>query len=365
MNFDYAKLLESLNDRKFGTSDYQKILFEDAKFRSSFESYDKNIRNDFSKSKQYLDLKESDTVKYVIGAMLPVAQNYTQQIVSDRNRVQNVLEQLNQNIYKGSELTFRPQGSVPNNTHIKRNSDVDLLTILTHFWTLQPGIPNNSPFQGEPVDELLVLRNNCINQIAKMMPDVNIDDSGSKSVKLSKGSLVVKVDVVPANWYDTVNYQDTQNEVYRGVMVLDKYKKERTINFPFMFNYHLTQKDGGTAGVFKQAIRLLKNIKVDAEKTLDRDIKFSSYGITSLLYDLDNHDYYIGFSPLTLVDVILKQITRYTEQNKFNTLTDPLGEKLNPSSNTIEGLRILQGAVQSLKSEIEKEVDLGKEIKIA
>ena len=47
-------------------------------------------------------------------------------------------------------------------------------------------------------------------------------------------------------------------------------------------------------------------------------------------------------------------------------LTDPLGESLNPNGNTVEGLRELQSAMQSLKITLENEVGgLSRQIKIA
>ena len=95
-------------------------------------------------------------------------------------------------------------------------------------------------------------------------------------------------------------------------------------------------------------------------------IKFSSYGIASLLYDLSDNCYHIGYSPLMLVDVVYKQICRYVSDNALQELTDPLGESLNPNGHTVEGLRELQSAMQSLKKTLENEVGgLSRQIKIA
>ena len=124
MLFDYDKILNDLTERKFNTSDYKRILNEDKLIRDNYSVQDSK---DFGNSKQYLDLRESSAVKYVIGAMLPVAKNYTQQIISNRNSIENTLRQMNNGIYRDANLDFDYQGSVTNNTHIRRNSDVDLL----------------------------------------------------------------------------------------------------------------------------------------------------------------------------------------------------------------------------------------------
>lgn len=363
MQFNYDKILNDLTERRFNTSNYRMILNEDKKIRDSF-SY--SIIRDFANSRQYLDLQESSAVKYVIGAMLPVAQNYTEQIISSRNSIENTLKQMNRNEYRDAELEFEYQGSVSNNTHIRRNSDADLLVICNYFISLEAGLPCPNPYQGKPEEDLLTLRRNCIKKLGGMTPRLNINDSGAKSVKVSGGHLVVSVDVVPANWFETKESYNSHAKEDRGIRVLDKNKMERITNYPFEFNTLLAKKDGNTAGVFKRAIRLLKNIKVDAEKVTGRDIKFSSYGIASLLYDLPDIEYHIGFSPLMLVDVIYKQICRYTSNNKLRELTDPLGEELNEKSHTVEGLRVLQSAIQGLKSTLEEDVNgLAKEIRIA
>ena len=95
-------------------------------------------------------------------------------------------------------------------------------------------------------------------------------------------------------------------------------------------------------------------------------IRFSSYGIASLLYDLSDNCYHIGYSPLMLVDVVYKQICRYVNENALQELTDPVGVSLNHSGNTVEGLRELQSAMYSLKKTLENEVGgLSRQIKIA
>ena len=167
--------------------------------------------------------------------------------------------------------------------------------------------------------------------------------------KVSGGHLVVSVDVVPANWYETKESYITKSKNDKGIMVLDKKKMQRIANYPFKFNELLKEKDGKTAGVFKQAIRLLKNVKVDAANSMGSKIKFSSYGIASLLYDLSDNCYHIGYSPLMLVDVVYKQICRYVSENALQELTDPLGESLNPSGNTVEGLRECSRSCKVLK----------------
>ena len=115
MNFDYDEMLKELDYRKFGsTNDYQ--ILNEARALSVYTA----AYEDFNKSIQYKWLKESTEIKYIVGAMLPVANNYTQQIISCRNSVEHVLTQMNSNVYSNAHLEFEYQGSVSNNTHIRK-----------------------------------------------------------------------------------------------------------------------------------------------------------------------------------------------------------------------------------------------------
>ena len=355
MNFNYDELLREMDLRKFGSE--QRILLEEDELRHNAVAYE-----NFNKARQYKWLKESSLVKYIVGAMLPVSPNYTQQIISCRNSVENVLAQMNNNIYRNAPLEFAYQGSVSNNTHIRHNSDVDLLTIIGLYETLEhPQIPK-CPYKGIPEDDLAKLRNDCINQVGKVMSNVIIDDSGSKSIALTGGSLIVKVDVVPANWFNSNKYVETNDPTYRGIQIYNNKTNERILNYPFWFNELLRKKDSLTAGVFKRAIRLLKNIKTDAEIKYGAKISFSSYAISSLLYTVPDKEYYIGESPLTLLKIINKALAYYAQAENFDRLLDPLGKKL-IGSDSIAGVRKLQSVTSLILADIGE--DIHKVIKVA
>lgn len=312
MNFNYDELLLEMDKRKFGTNNMQRILNEEYKLKRFATAYES-----FNKARQYQFLQESSVVKYIIGAMLPVSQNYTQQIISCRDSVENVLKQMNENIYRSANLEFKYQGSVSNNTHIRRNSDVDLLAITGNFVTLEYPQNPQYPYLGDPIEDLKLLRQNCVNQIKKVMPNVKVDNSGAKSIALTGGPLVVKVDVVPANWFESNKYSETKKPIYKGVQVYNKKQNERILNYPFWFNELLKQKDASTGGVFKCAVRLLKNIKADAERIGNEKISFSSYGISSLLFSVHNIKYQIGESPLTLLKVVNETLSYYAQIENY------------------------------------------------
>ncbi|MCH5159312.1 MAG: hypothetical protein J1F66_00495 [Clostridiales bacterium] len=355
MNFDYDKLLKEMDFRKFGSA--QRILLEEQELRHNAAAYES-----FNQARQYQWVQESSLIRYIVGGMLPVAQNYTQQIISCRKSVENVLKQMNDNIYYSAPLEFKYQGSVSNNTHIRHNSDVDLLTIIGLYETLEHPQRPQYPYKGVPENDLAELRNNCVGQIKKVMSSVHVDNSGAKSIALSGGSLIVKVDVVPANWFNSNRYAETNNAIYRGIQIYNKRNNERILNYPFWFNDLLKNKDSFTGGVFKRAIRLLKTIKTDAERELGAKINFSSYAISSLLYTIPTNKYWIGESPLTLLKVINETLEFYGHEKNFSKLLDPLGDQLS-SSESIEGVRQLQSVTSMMLGDIGD--DINRVIKIA
>lgn len=355
MNFNYDRLLKEMDFRKFGSA--QRILLEEKEIRHNAAAYES-----FNQARQYQWLQESSVIKYIVGGMLPVAQNYTQQIISCRNSVENVLKLMNDNIYYAAPLEFEYQGSVSNNTHIKHNSDVDLLAIIGLYETLEYPQRPQYPYKGVPENDLAELRKNCIDQIEKVMPSVQIDENGAKSIALSGSSLIVKVDVVPANWFNSNKYVETNDLTYRGIQIYNKRNNERILNYPFWFNDLLKKKDSFTGGVFKRAIRLLKTIKIDTERELGVKINFSSYAISSLLYSVPTSKYMIGESPLTLLKVINEALAFYGRIENFNKLLDPLDNQLS-SSESIEGVRKLQSITSMILADIGE--DIHRVIKIA
>ncbi len=61
--------------------------------------------------------------------------------------------------------------------------------------------------------------------------------------------------------------------------------KHKVTNFPFLHMYHIQKKDTDTMGGAKKAIRLLKTLKADSEKS--DSITLNSYDIASLVWHMD------------------------------------------------------------------------------
>lgn len=318
---DYSKRLNSLKKRRNGEDTVKKSIA--GKYEILTETYE--------------HLTETPLIKYVIGAMLPVDAEYTTNTYAEAERVLKHLENLKQ---KGFNIEFRYQGSVTTNTHIKRHSDIDILTLHLGFITLEQPQKAKSPYKGNPIQELCNLRQESLDILKKAFPMVDIDNNGSKSICLKGGSLKRKVDVVPSNWYDTVLYSQTKHEYHRGVMVLDYKEKKRVGNTPFYHNKLLEDKDIATNKNYKKVVRLLKTIKADA----DLKINLSSYDIASIIYHMKNNDLLIGTSPLKLLHNSLKYLKFVSDNHVYrNSLLVPDESRsiFEPNRATNDDLRLL------------------------
>ncbi|MEQ9467921.1 MAG: hypothetical protein RLN88_10955 [Ekhidna sp.] len=275
---DYKKRIENLKARR------QDII---TKAFSVTEGFNKNLYG--------------DTITYVLESMQPIAKEYTNNTYKACEKVQGhislgLLE-------KGVEVEYRYQGSVPNNIHIKNYSDIDLLVIHQGFVTMQPPLPVPYPYKGDPIEDLKNMRKHIYKILDTVYSAATIDDTGSKALNISGGSLNRSIDIISSNWYDTVKYSETKDEDYRGVKILDWDKKnnsaQRILNYPFMHIYWINYKDGKVNGNAKKLIRFLKTLKADA----DDKIKVSSYDIASLVYRMDDSSLLVSESrTLQLLD---------------------------------------------------------------
>jgi len=179
----------------------------------------------------YRHIAQSESVRYVIGAMQPIDPEYTRNTYVQGERVE---KQLAGNLAEKCE--YRYQGSVTNDTHIRAKSDLDLLAIVYKFYSLEPPQTPSSPYQGDPVQDLIDLRNDVVKCLTKAFPEASVDTSSSKCITLSGGSLTRKIDVVPSNWYNTMDYSKHKTEMYRGVQILNAKERTRIENTPFLHN---------------------------------------------------------------------------------------------------------------------------------
>lgn len=304
----------------------------------------------------YQKRTSSSALTYAFGAMDEVDSKYTEISISESSRI---ISQLKSGLSSRNIPTeFRLQGSLPLNVHIRRASDVDILTLATDFFIYDSsGILGNSytPSDRNRTDVILKIRNNCVSILDSAFYTADVDDSKAKCITVTGGSLKRDVDVVPALWYNSAQYQNTNTEKDRGVFVYDKNNKEFLDNYPFLVQNKINQKDQESYGGCKKAIRLLKNLKNDA----DNEIEFSSYDIMSVVYSMSSNDLYVPrfFDGLLLIR--LRDHLRYLSTNTahFKTLktVDQTRNIIQKDSDILSFNRLLQ-ELQDLIDSIEDEI---------
>lgn len=332
MSKNYSTRLSELRSRKNDLD----ILQESYGYRGyTLDNYNQFIK---------MASETNDVQNYFIEAMTPVDEIYTKNTYKEAERVKNQLDKI-----KTASLNFEYeyQGSVSNNTHIKAHSDIDVLVIIDKFVTLQhPLVPAN-PYKGNPINDLLELRYTSEKHLISAFPKADVDCSGAKAIGLSGGSLRRKVDVVPSNWYDTVEYDRTKQMHYRGIYVLDKYKKERILNTPFYHNYLLDVKDINTAGNFKRVVRLLKTLKADS----DNDIKLSSYDIVAIAYHMETSKYVTGDKYIRLLKNVysyLNDLASMSSELRNSIDVPDKSRKIFNESGKYIGLILLKDEIEEL-----------------
>jgi hypothetical protein len=308
-------------------------------------------------SESFSDIRISESVKYALESMSPIDPSYTKNTyVASENIRNNLTKGLNN---KGLTVEYRHQGSVETDTHIKLHSDIDILVFTEKYHSMEPPLTPSSPYQGDPLADLKELRQECYNVLNSIYNQM--DNSKAKSIQVFPTNPKRKVDVVPANWVNTQNYQTTSNEKYRGVHIYDKDNHSRQKDFPFMYIANVKAKNALVNGGLSKLVRLLKTLKVDA----DYEINLSSFEITSIVYAMENHSLNKPkYQELLLLNEGSKQLDKViTDKFYRENLMSPNGkEKVFGTSETkIVELKKLKLELDELIEDITEE--LGKQYK--
>lgn len=177
------------------------------------------LRKSFSD--ELATISYSDVLTYIRIAMKGVEPEYTQK---SKDAGERAKEHLSKEL---RDVTFKYQGSVMTDTHIKGYSDIDLLTICDKFY--QPdtyrikqlldnpeqrvkyyqssinkleSVVNTDSYTGDAIEDLKRLRLDS----EKILSNVYsiCDTTKPKAIKIKNLSLNREVDIVIANWFDDI-----------------------------------------------------------------------------------------------------------------------------------------------------------------
>lgn len=298
--------------------------------------------------------ESSSAVKYAVGAMQPIDPVYTENTYREGERVRNQLEK-NLSAYS-IVCDFEYQGSVTNDTHIRAKSDIDLLTLHCSFVSLEPPQKPSTPYRGNPVADLMTLRQASILVLKEKFPEALVDSSGSKSVGIEGGSLRRKIDVVASNWCDTNEYCRTRLKRDRAIHILDSHKRERIRNLPFLHNDRLHNKDQKTIGGYRKAVRLLKSLKYDS----DAGVGISSYDIAAIVYSMTDQSLTVMKSmELILLDACKQHLDFLAGNQRYREslyVPNETRKVFCSEGASLTGLNELRKEVDQLRHDIENDL---------
>ncbi|KHS81644.1 hypothetical protein [Pectobacterium brasiliense] len=294
---NFGERLKKLKDRRQGSAQ----LFALNSGNESLAYF-----SDLRPSEFYENVRESDSIKYVIGAMAPVNPTSTSVSIQEGERVANTLiSMLNTS---GISTEFKLQGSVALDIHIEGHSDVDMLILKKDVILVQrPTLPSTNytaaPDQRDMITQIKEIRLVSEDKLTSRYHQAEVDCSNKKSISISGGSLARKVDIVPGCWFDTHDYQRSGQQYDRIVKIYDKSEHKFIENRPFLHIKKVEDRDYYYAGNLKKIVRLMKNIVADMpDYKKNKARKLSSFDLTSIAYHMDGKLSCSEHLPLLLVE---------------------------------------------------------------
>lgn len=265
-------------------------------------------------------IRHNDMLTYVRLAMKGVDPEYTKRSIAAGEAAKGHLQTI-------ENTRFAYQGSVMTNTHIRANSDIDLLILTNKFYSYDYANINqiaNNPFSSQTyyTNQINLLkeevnRNSYTGSVEDDLRNLRADSerilkgvyntcdtTHAKAIKIRNRGIGRDVDVVVSNYYDDVTSVVNNKGAYRGIQVYDKYTHQRSDpDYPFLSIERINSRGLETVGRIKKMIRFLKNMK--AKST--HDIKLSSFDFNAICYDIPTSNYK-SLIFYQLVPVLYRQI---------------------------------------------------------
>lgn len=207
------------------------------------------------------------------------------------------------------------QGSYPNATNIRGNSDVDLAvqTDSVHYSNLTQEekqrlrLTTGAFRWGEFRDEVATA-------LKTYYGAALVDDSGNKSIKVLPSSGRLPADIVPCVLYR--EYKDL-GLIAEGMTFWTRNTNTQVINYPKIHIKNGSSKNDSTSGHYKPSVRMFKNARENVTSPgVNGGSKYPSYFVECLLYNVPA-TCYSSSRQNTFVDVL----NHLSETSDNNTLS--------------------------------------------
>lgn len=293
-------------------------------------------------NKEFLGVAGSKVLEYVKRSMQGVAKDYTDKSLEAGTNVKNHLKEVL------SAVDYEYQGSVMTNTHIKGNSDIDLLVLCDKFYyadnafvekqfnnalnsytlntyqvdRLRSHVANVGSYEGNSSQDL---RNIRLKSEGQMKTVYSIcDTSKSKCIAITNQSLHRDVDIVVAAWHKT--YEGIRDSVTKknSIRIYDKDQNDvGRVESPFVSIERINTKDSAVYGRLKRMIRFVKTLKYDSKDEID----LSSFEINAICYNIYVNKY-SGKTFYDLVPILAQEFAKIiTDTNYRNDIVSVDGSE--------------------------------------
>ncbi|MGE0128960.1 MAG: nucleotidyltransferase [Blastocatellales bacterium] len=185
------------------------------------------------------------------------------------------------------------QGSYPNSTNTRGNSDVDVVAEMdcvyySNLTELDKPKVGWTPGRYEFAD----FRPHVIKALKSYYGERLIDDSGGKAIKVLASSGRLNADIVPCVQYK--RYDENLQVIGEGITFWNQRTGEQIINYPKLHIRNGEQKNSAerTKGGYKPSLRMFKNARsVIAEGSEELKKKYPSYFVECLFSNVPDSVY--------------------------------------------------------------------------
>ena len=315
-----------------------------------------------------LTFTDGEVVQYVKKAMCAVDEEYTRKT---KQAGENAKLHLSNDL---TDVSFKYQGSVMTDTHIKGASDIDLLVLCEKFYETEINRVREelqkqclysfqefsrlknydrsfSLYQGNGAMDLTNLRAD-IERIMRQTYD-ECDISHAKAVKIRNKNLHRDVDIVTATWFQSFSY------VLQGMpkegLGINIYNKEKGYSegpdYPFMSISRINARSAETQGRLKRMIRFLKNVRTDS----NLNIPLTSFDINAICYSIPVHDY-VHLDYKGLVHVLWSAMFHLWCDQQEGQLKSVVGDEyiFQGKPEKVKALKMLENEVYKIKTDLER-----------
>ena len=202
------------------------------------------------------------------------------------------------------------QGSYPNHTNIRGDSDVDIVIETNEIFYSNLSQEENNQRQFAPASFTWQdFRREIVQALVNYYGYSNVDDTQNKCIKLKDDN----GNRLPADIIPCAEYHRYHNGTLHAVgMTFFTKNYEQIINYPKIHRTNGSAKNGRTSASYKPNVRVFKNVR---NQLTSKSSQFPSYFLECLLYNIS--DTCFGYSYAQTFESVLIELCARRDSGKL------------------------------------------------